>query len=279
MKKTICILVTCFNRYKVTVECVKSIYSCNLPSSISLEVYLLDDSSPDKTGLKIKKLFPQINLRISNKSLFWAGGMRYIYNESKNKKYDFYLLINDDIVLDKNCFSFFYINKINFNTSIIVGTVIDPLTKKYTYGGKKQISKINPLKFKKVIPKISSYTKCDSFNCNFVLIPMEVIEKMGFFSRFFKHKYADIDYGLRAKSKSIPMFVTPGHIGYCKLNTNTEDYLDSNISFIHRFKLLFHVTKGAAPLELTYLLLKYSPIIAPFVLLKLFFSTLLAVKS
>ena len=106
MKKTICILVTCFNRYKVTVECVKSIYNCNLPSNISLEVYLLDDSSPDKTGLKIKKLFPQINLRISNKSLFWAGGMRYIYNESKNKKYDFYLLINDDIVLDKNCFSF-----------------------------------------------------------------------------------------------------------------------------------------------------------------------------
>lgn len=201
--KKIAILMTCYNRSALTVKCIESLY---LMGDI-FDIYLVDDGSTDGTSDILKKLFPAIILIRSEGDLFWAKGMNLAWRFAAYNSYDYYLWVNDDTIFNQNalieilsCSDFFG------NKAVISGLIADHESGRVIYGG---------TDFNGKLIKANGYSSpINHLNGNFVLIPKYVFEKLGFFSNYFHHDLADVDYGLRAQSKNIPVYSTKQIIGY-----------------------------------------------------------------
>jgi GT2 family glycosyltransferase len=110
----IAVLLTCFNRKEKTLSCLSSLYNAlslyndKNENKIEISVYLTDDGCTDGTGDAIRNNFSDKNINILQGigNLFWAGGMRFAWNEAlkKHNEWDFYLLLNDDTDLLDNLF-------------------------------------------------------------------------------------------------------------------------------------------------------------------------------
>ena len=99
MNKT-AVLLTCFNRKKHTLTCLNQLFFL----SQEIDVYVVDDNSSDGTSAAILEQFPDVHLIKGNGNLFWNRGMHLAWKHASKHKYDFYLWLNDDVVLYKNCF-------------------------------------------------------------------------------------------------------------------------------------------------------------------------------
>ena len=99
-RKSIAILMTCYNRFKVTLKCLEALYNCSVPNDLEFDVFLVDDNSPDKTGEIVKSCCPDVNVIQGTGSLYWNQGMRLAWQTAASKKeYDFYLWLNDDTLV------------------------------------------------------------------------------------------------------------------------------------------------------------------------------------
>ena len=81
------------------------------------------------------------------------------------------------------------------SSSIIVGTFISSNENfsKLTYGGRdKHFTLLKPS---------GKPTRMFIINGNFVFVPREISNQIGFLNKIFTHNYADVDYGLRAIKK------------------------------------------------------------------------------
>ena len=102
---SIAVLMTCYNRVETTLRCLHPLFNQTIKQSdnqtISLDVWLVDDASPDQTGVKVKAAYPEVNVIQSPGNLFWCKGMRLAWDKAvaSGIKYDFYLWLNDDVML------------------------------------------------------------------------------------------------------------------------------------------------------------------------------------
>ena len=98
---TVTVMMTCFNRIQYTVPCVKTLAEGNL--EVSFHFIVTDDGSTDNTGETLKKLPYTLTLLSGNGQLFWNGGMEKAlgYALTQAEETDYYLLVNDDVTLDR----------------------------------------------------------------------------------------------------------------------------------------------------------------------------------
>ena len=72
---SIAVLMTCYNRVETTLRCLHSLFNQTIKQSdnqtISLDVWLVDDASPDQTGAKVKAAFPEVHVIEGAGGLFW----------------------------------------------------------------------------------------------------------------------------------------------------------------------------------------------------------------
>jgi GT2 family glycosyltransferase len=90
----IAVLLTCFNRKKKTLKCLSSLFAIS-----NFDVYLVDDASTDGTSEEIQVQYPSVNIIKGNGNLFWNRGMYLAWSYALNDNYDYYLWLNDDVVL------------------------------------------------------------------------------------------------------------------------------------------------------------------------------------
>src|ERR1022692_720464 len=95
-KIKLAILSCSYNRVKKTAKFLKSVVNQTFSAEYSVDIYLLDDNSPDGTANYVESNFPSVQVLKGSGSLFWAGGMRTLWEQVMIKdKYDFFLLFND----------------------------------------------------------------------------------------------------------------------------------------------------------------------------------------
>lgn len=85
-----------------TIKCLKSIVGLNL-TGIEIEIYVLLNGRDQQ--LKIEKHdFPTLNLSIlqNTYNAGFTGGHNLIYGRVQDKKFDFFLLLNNDSMMDKD---------------------------------------------------------------------------------------------------------------------------------------------------------------------------------
>lgn len=241
--KKIAVLMTCHNRRLQTLECLEALFQSELPSDYSLEVFLVDDGSSDRTEDAVRHDYPQVNVIKGDGSLFWNGGMRVAFKTAMQQGFDYCLWLNDDTMLHSHAISTLLTTVHEFenvnecSTAVVVGSTQDVLSGTVTYGGQLRVSKWRPIKYQLAIPS-SVAIPCDTMNGNCVLIPRSVAQVVGNLDEAFVHSIGDIDYGLRVRTSGFQIIVMPGYAGLCSRNSVENTFVDINLSVRERLNRL-----------------------------------------
>ena len=217
----IAILMTCYNRVETTLRCLEQLkVAAAQVADAWFDVWLVDDASPDGTGDKVKAAYPEVNVIQSPGNLFWCKGMRLAWDKAvaSGIEYDFYLWLNDDVMLKPDS--------------------IEEVLRDYENGGGVIVGRMSSDKAEREESFGMRGDKGDWMNGNLVLVPREVYEKIGpIYDRYY-HAYGDHDYGLMAKRAGFPLRVSSSFCGVCP--EQPERYHDiTGRSLWGRLKLLF----------------------------------------
>ena len=241
----IAVLISCFNRAEKTLSCLKSVFS-QASHEFEFSVYLIDNGS-DETTQKVKNIFPNVKLFCGDSSLYWAKSMRRIWQSAINTSiiYDFFLLLNDDTILFDNAIKELMIDmkKLDNKDTIIVGSTFDPVKGNISYGGL-LINKYGSTS-QRVIPNQISPQLCHLGNGNIMLVPKEVVLKLGILSDLYNHGFADFDYTLRAAKIGIPSYIASNYLGFCENDKGNNWWPSKKYSFKQRIQKLYDF-KGLA---------------------------------
>ena len=226
----IAVLIASFNRVAVTLRGVSSLLdAASRAPSAQLEIFLLDDASPDNTGVLVKERFPEIHVIEGTGNLFWNRGMCRAYQAARASgvKFDAYLLFNDDIVLypaalEQMTAVFIALNRTA--SSAVVGAMCSAKSGVTTYYGHCLNPKYNPLRHGKpgnpplfitVLPD-GTLRNCDTFSGNCVLVPGAAMEKAGGLDPKYRHMYGDVDLGMTLRKNGCRTYLMPDHMGTCE---------------------------------------------------------------
>lgn len=199
----IAVLLTSYNRKTITLQCLYRLFS--LKSDV--DVFLVDDASEDGTSDAVQKCFPQVHVIKGTGNLYWCRGMNLAWKSAKNyHEYDYYVWLNDDLMLYDNAFEeILECSKLNCDKAIISGIVQGKYSKEAVYGGYDYQHKIiSPSGVMKPIRNL---------NGNFVLVPKYVFNTVGIFDEVYHHDVGDVDYGLTAIKQGISVLTTRCFIG------------------------------------------------------------------
>ncbi len=245
-------IMTCHNRRAKTIQCLESLENQLYPSHTVNTVYLTDDGSSDGTVEVIYERFPQTRLMHGNGSLYWNGGMRVSFAAAMADDHDYYLWLNDDVILNENAVTHLLATHQTLSSRgkdliIVIGSMKDPVSGKLTYGGVNRSCRWHPLRFRLVSSSIDA-RQCDTMNGNCVLIPRSVANLTGNLDEGFIHLHGDYDYGLRTVQLGGEVWIAPGFAGTCARNTVTGTWRDGSLSRRERWRHILS-PKGLPPTE------------------------------
>jgi len=140
---------------------------------------------------------------------------------------DYYLWLNDDVHLVSEAIErMIQMAQAEQRTGgcepIVVGSAVDPITGKATYGGRVRLHRFRPLRFSLVEPGAVPL-RCETTNANCVLLPADVVSHIGNLDAAFVHGLGDFDYGLRVARAGYDLLVCPGFVGQCSVGTDRGD--------------------------------------------------------
>ena len=217
MNYKIAILLTCHNRKAKTLACLESIFNASIPGNLSYSVFLVDDNSTDGTFEAVETTYPFINLLNGTGNLFWTGGMRLAWESAtRNNDFDYFLLLNDDVILFPDYFIniFPFLNNLNAQNYLYTAATIDQATNEITYGALKIKRKFPVPRYQKLFP--NEYLQaCDMANANILLVSRRICDTIGILDSKFTHSIADYDYSLRAKKAGFSVYLLPKVQGFC----------------------------------------------------------------
>ncbi len=222
----IAVLMTCFNRRLHTLSSL-----ANLKSILAeAHVYLVDDNSTDGTKRAISAEYPEVTIIHGTGDLFWNRGMNLAWEKASKNAYNFYLWLNDDVILyDDAIKELMTCSSENLHKAIISGIIENKEKNQILYGGSDKNGliqpngKMNPIK---------------SLNGNVVLVPKYVFEKLGNLDPIYHHDLGDVDYGLRAQKLGIKVLTTRKPVAEGTKN-NIIRVRRNGVSIKERFKNLY----------------------------------------
>jgi GT2 family glycosyltransferase len=234
----IAVLLTVFNRKEKTLSCLTNLFMQQLNDDVVLKVYLTDDNSSDGTADAVRFAFPQVRILEGNGALYWAGGMRNSWNQALADNADYYLLLNDDTVLNAGAITdllAYYKRSNDYIPAVVIGSTYDDINKNTSYGGHKLISR-RRAQYENVF-SASQYLECDMGNANIMLVPAAIVKKIGILSTAYTHSIADFDYTLRVKKAGFKNIIVPGYLGICT-DDHGKNWKSAGVSLSDRIKYL-----------------------------------------
>jgi len=213
---------TCFNRVETTLRGLQSLFASKV-TDVELDVYLVDDASPDGTAARVRTAFPAVHVLEGSGNLFWCKGMRLAWDAARQsgKIYDYYLWFNDDVSLKSDALAGLLVDDAS-NKGLVVGKFSSDETESDISFGLDGAD--------------------EWMNGNLVLIPRAVYDAIGPIYDGYRHAYGDHDYGLKAKRHGFSVRLSSHFCGVCP--RQPERYLSmQGKPLCERFRILF-ATKG-----------------------------------
>lgn len=249
----IAVLMTCHNRREKTLASLEAVERQQGPVGMMLRLFLVDDGSSDGTGEAVGERYPDAVVLYGDGQLYWCGGMRMAFGEAMKGDFDYYLWLNDDTILEPTALSTLLevgagSSDQGMDAHIVVGSVMDPVTGKLTYGGVTRCSKWHPFRYRLVQPTYAP-RPCETMNGNCVLISRSAARVVGNMDKAFVHAFGDYDYGLRAQRKGCSLWVAPGFVGACVRDHDRLKWRDASVPLRERWACVMSV-KGMPPRQL-----------------------------
>jgi GT2 family glycosyltransferase len=215
------VIVACHNRKELTVQAITRAQIAADVADVRISFTVFDDGSTDGTAEALSAMSESIRVLRGDGSAFWAQSMAIAEKDvlSRDESGDggFLVWLNDDVALDEN--AFVRVKSVFAGVpeaSIVVGAMRDPTTSQVTYSGMRR-NGLHPLSYELVDPGHGTQL-VDTFNGNFVVVPIAVAVLLKGIDGGFSHALADIDYGIRAARAGIPRVLAPGTFGTCERN-------------------------------------------------------------
>ncbi|WP_186461842.1 glycosyltransferase family 2 protein [Mucilaginibacter pallidiroseus] len=276
-KYRIAVLLASYNRREKTLAFLASLFSQRNFDVSDIDIYLLDDASSDGTATAVAGSYPNVKVITGTGKLFWAGGMRTVWDHARSQgQYDLFLLFNDDVELVEDavqriisCY-----DVVKNAGSVIVGSTRSRVTGKLTYGGH-TLNKKGHAAYNLITPDDKEPLPCHLVNGNVLLVDASAVEKIGILSDKYTHYLADFDYSMNAYTAGLGVFVAPGYYGYCE-DDHGNSWLSASYSIKDRIKYLYNV-KGLAYHEYLYYIKKHFPASYAGAVFKLWLKTLFPV--
>lgn len=187
------VLVASHNRRESTMRCLGILTAQSRAGDM---VFLVDDGSTDGTAEAVAKEFSNVRIIKGDGSLFWAKGMRKVWEAAiaERNDWDGFLWLNDDTELDKDALQKLF--AANDGERIVVGNLANSKGE-IVYGLRKD----------------------GLFTGNCVLVPRKVYERLGMICGEYSHAWADSDYAMMVKRAGIEV-VSAGVIGHAEWHPN-----------------------------------------------------------
>jgi GT2 family glycosyltransferase len=217
----IAVLLTCHNRVERTLACLASLVAqSSKPGEI--KVVLVDAGSVDGTVEQVRRHYPAVAIIEQSPDLYWNGGMRAALAHAHEFDPDYYLWLNDDVELDPDAVQRLLECDRQLAAArpapvISVGTTRDPQDGEPTYGGVIRPDRSRRMRYQLVRPS-EHPQQAETMNGNCVLVPREVVERVGNLAAAYTHGMGDYDYGHRAHRAGCEVWVAPGTFGTCSRN-------------------------------------------------------------
>lgn len=258
------ILLTSHNRKTKTLSCLKSIQNQEGIENIGYTIYLVDDNSSDGTYESVVSEFPQVNIIKGSGDLFWAGGMRKAWRSAidTGKQFHYFLLLNDDTFLFKDALKNLFSDITNYKkeNSIVIGSTQNEKTGEFSYGGRLLKNNYNS-SWKIIKPNGVSPQLCHLGNANIMLVPQEVVNRIGILSDVYTHSIADYDYTMKAWKAKISTYICSHYSGYCA-DDHGVNWKSSEHSLRERIEYLYS-HKGLSYREYLIYIRRYFPLYLP----------------
>lgn len=213
----IAVLMACHNRRDQTLACLGALH--HVRSVAHLVVYLVDDGSVDGTAEAVEAAFPDVRLVQGDGMLFWARGMKLAERIAVADGHETHLWLNDDVQLDPGALETLLatsrtLEEAGLGPCIVSGALRDPQGRRTTYGGLRRRTSWRPMRFD-IVEALPWPRELDTMNGNVVLVPADVLQRLGGIDDRFTHNMADMDFGLRARAAGMGVWLAPGHVGTC----------------------------------------------------------------
>lgn len=234
----IAVLFTCYNRKEKTLRCVRSLLEQD--NKPSFDLYVCDDASTDGTIEAILELIPRAVIIHGTGNLFWSRGMHVAMQAAVKKKYDLYLMINDDVEFIPTMWESMHQAYEDNGSCGIIGCTLSRETGMQSYGGSRFIyNKGCDYIGSMLAPEKDYYVECDLANWNCFLIDAAVVEKVGLVDNRYEHSMGDFDYSFRMKENGFNLYLAKEYVGHCENNKPDGTFRDSNVLRLKRCKKLF----------------------------------------
>lgn len=236
IKNRVVVIFTCFNRKEKTIDCMQSLVEKN--HNVEFCFVVVDDNSTDGTEDAIKALNYDLHYLKGTGNLYWAGGMRkgidYFLEKNCFRDWDYVALINDDVSFFEGSFDKMFDQAQRKPLAAIVGNCCDQ-EGMLSYGA----VKFNKNKLRKMYHHLdihNAHINADTFNCNCVLLPADMMRKLGNFDEFYTHSFADYDYGVTVRRSGFDIFGTDFYVGACSDNSTEGTWQDPSLPVSLRLK-------------------------------------------
>lgn len=227
------VLLACHNRREKTVRSLRHLLAAQAREPhLEVRVVLFDDGSTDGTAGAARAAYPGIEVLQGDGQAFWNGGMARAFEHARARDPDFYLWLNDDTFLFPEALTtLFETSRVARHAAgeavIVVGAVRDPDTGEFTYGARRRAG-LSPMRLGPVRPGDRALW-ADTFDGNCVLIPREVVRRVGGLDPRFKHAMGDTDYGLRTRRAGGHIRSTATFVGTCVTNPLQGTWQDRSL--------------------------------------------------
>ena len=240
--KRIAVLLTVFNRKEGTLKCLANLRNVDLPEGYRIDIYMTNDGCTDGTPEAVREQFPEVTIVEGDGTLFWNRGMYKAWEAAaKAYDYDYYLWLNDDTFLMRNCLSELLDDVDSANDkAIIVATIRSCHQEKTTYGG-------HVLNGEGLVVPNGKMQECCTMNGNCVLIPRAVFKKCSNLDWTFRHAIGDLDYGYRARKAGFRIYSSKEWLGYCENNPKLPAWARPEVPFLKRVHNLYSPLGYAEP--------------------------------
>lgn len=214
MSQKVLISVLNYNNFESTKKCVLSILDCSLKN---VEIYIVDNNSPDNSYQKLKDFFKDLKVISSKFNNGYAAGHKIAVNYAIENNFEFIWVLNNDLTVRQETLQKLLLAYDSFGTGIYGSITLkseNPDIVNFGGGNTEDINKdfdYNAYEgcLLEEYYKKTKLRKVQSVEGSSMLIPLEVIKEHGFMREDFFMYGEETDYCYRLKKLNINSYIVP----------------------------------------------------------------------